>query len=163
MIAGAAVLAMVVTGCANGEDSDGRDEAAGKPTTSSATPPTSGTPTHADADHGKPGDSGDDAPVREGKPVGKSQIDGSGLPKGHPKEVSTYDDVLVVTGQEGGCTKVSAALTSQTEKEVVVMLTHSEPPKDTMCTMDIRFPKLVLKLDAPLGDREVVLKSDDKK
>lgn len=163
MMAGSAVLLMALAGCA-GEDQSGapgRDDAA---TSSAPAGPT--TPTDAEAGDGAPdpGEAGDDAPLKHGTLLAKGQLDASALPKGYPRKASTTDDdTVVITASESGCTKVTAELVKQTESEVEVLLVHTTPADKPMCTMDIRFPKVAVELDEPLGERKLVLKAEQRK
>ncbi|WP_197319224.1 hypothetical protein [Saccharomonospora sp. NB11] len=98
--------------------------------------------------------------VPQDGPVPAGQIDAKALPEGYPLDVSVSDEghTLTVVAQEGGCTKVSAEATEQTEKTVTVTLVESKPAdKNVMCTMDMRYPPLTVELDEPLGEREIVL------
>lgn len=86
------------------------------------------------------------------------QIDAGALPEGHPRLVWTEDGGRVVgaVGQEGGCTEVHSELREQTPQLVrfaFVEVATSPGP----CTMDLRFRPLTVQLDAPLGERTVVL------
>ncbi|MGH3881836.1 MAG: hypothetical protein ACRDRC_00325 [Pseudonocardiaceae bacterium] len=87
-----------------------------------------------------------------------AQIDSSALPPGYPRLVWTQGDGRPVGlhGQEGGCTHVHADLREQTARLVRVALVEITS-KSGPCTMDLRFPPLAVRLDAPLGDRTVVL------
>lgn len=87
-----------------------------------------------------------------------AQIDSSALPPGYPRLVWIQGDGRPVGlyGQEGGCTHVHADLREQTPHLVRVALVEITA-KSGPCTMDLRFPPLALQLDAPLGDRTVVL------
>lgn len=99
------------------------------------------------------------APPHGVRPLPSAQIDSSALPPGYPGLVWTQDaasKVVGIYGQEGGCTHVHADLREQTPRLVrvaVMEITASSGP----CTMDLRYPSLVVHLDAPLGDRTVVL------
>ncbi|EHK82707.1 hypothetical protein ACQPZU_14115 [Saccharomonospora azurea] len=141
MIAAAALL--TVTAC--GEQADTTDSGAGG---NGDAPPASQELSRA------PEEVPHDGPV----PVG--QIDSKALPEGYPVDVSVSDKghTLTVVAQEGGCTKASAELAEETGERVTVTLIESKPAdKNVMCTMDMRYPPLTVELDAPLGDREVVL------
>lgn len=87
-----------------------------------------------------------------------AQIDSSALPPGYPRLVWTQGDGRPVGlyGQESGCTHVHADLREQTPRLVRVALVEITA-KSGPCTMDLRFPPLAVQLDAPLGDRTVVL------
>jgi hypothetical protein len=99
------------------------------------------------------------APPDGVRPVPSDQIDSSALPAEYPRLAWTEDEggmVVGLYGQEGGCTHAHADLREQTPRLVrvaVVEVTTSSGP----CTMDLRYPSLAVQLDAPLGDRTVVL------
>lgn len=97
-------------------------------------------------------------PPAGGEALSPAQVDTSALPEGYPRLVWTEDDGRTVGayGQEGGCTYVHPELRDQTQQLVriaFVEVTMSAGP----CTMDLRFPRLAVALDAPLGERAVVL------
>lgn len=95
-----------------------------------------------------------------------AQADFSALPPGYPHEVWASADgrTLFARGQEGGCDRVHAELREQTAQRVVVSLVKTQsPPRGQMCTMDIRYPVVSVPLDEPLGQRTVVLRSEDRR
>lgn len=97
-------------------------------------------------------------PPADGVEVPAGQVDAATLPEGYPRLVWTEDDggVVGAIGQEGGCTQVHAELREQTPQLIrfaFVEVTTSPGP----CTMDLRFRPLTVQLDAPLGERTVVL------
>ncbi|MGH3520550.1 MAG: hypothetical protein ACRDQ7_24905 [Haloechinothrix sp.] len=102
-------------------------------------------------------------PVPDG-PVPQEQIDGSALPQGYPREAATRGNgrTVVITAQEAGCGKASAKLVEQTRTGVVVLLVHTVPSGDVMCTMDIRYPQVTIDLDEPLADRRLVLEPEER-
>jgi hypothetical protein len=104
-------------------------------------------------------------PPAGGEAVASPQIDNSQLPNGYPQLVWTEDDGLSigVVAQEGGCGKASVEIPEQTDKQVVVLLVETQPAEPKTCTMDLRYPKITTELDAPLADRTVVLKSEQRK
>ncbi|WP_051385425.1 hypothetical protein [Actinokineospora inagensis] len=67
-----------------------------------------------------------------------------------------------VVAQEGGCGKASAEVGDQGPARVVLTLVETRPARPRMCTMDIRYPRLSVRLDQPLGDRRVVLRSEQR-
>ncbi len=97
-------------------------------------------------------------PPPRGRALPPAQVDSSALPPSYPRLVWTQDDGRPVGlyGQEGGCTHVHADLREQTPRLVRVALVKIAA-KSSPCTMDLRFPALAVQLDAPLGDRTVVL------
>lgn len=98
-------------------------------------------------------------------PVPAAQLEADALPDGYPVEAWTADGgtTLGLGAQEGGCGKASAEVTEQTADKVVVTIVETTPAKAEMCTMDIRFVTVTAELDQPLADREVVLKSEQRK
>jgi hypothetical protein len=97
-------------------------------------------------------------PPAGGIAVDKAQVDAKALPEGYPALVWTEADGAVVGayGQAGGCVEATGSVTEQTGDRVVFLVTETTTSTG-MCTMDIRYPPLTVKLDAPLGDRTVVL------
>ncbi|KAA2254980.1 hypothetical protein F0L68_29500 [Solihabitans fulvus] len=98
-------------------------------------------------------------PPNGGKPVPAAQLDLAALPTDYPKSVWIEGDgtVLGLTGQEGGCSKVRADLTEQTDTVVRVHLVETSPVETRPCTMDLRYPPLTVHLAAPLGARTVAV------
>lgn len=88
-----------------------------------------------------------------------TKLDASKLPEGYPRKVWTEGNGtrIGLVAQEGGCSKASVEIASQADKQVVLNLIESNPAKQQMCTMDIRYPSFTVTLSAPLGDRAVVL------
>ncbi|MFD0919818.1 hypothetical protein [Saccharopolyspora rosea] len=98
-------------------------------------------------------------PVQERSPVAAEEVDAAALPKSYPKQVWTQDGgtVVVATGQEGGCSHVHGELAEQTADHVKVVLVDQTPEPPGICTMDLRYPPVAVRLDAPLDARKVVL------
>ncbi|WP_249124675.1 hypothetical protein [Saccharopolyspora erythraea] len=98
-------------------------------------------------------------PVDQRTPVPQQQ-----LSPGAPK-TWTQDDgsVVVATGSEGGCSKVHAELLEQNAQQVKIRLVDETPEPAGICTMDLRYPPLAVKLDAPLDQRQVVIEEVDVK
>ncbi|MFI9006214.1 hypothetical protein ACIGNX_03140 [Actinosynnema sp. NPDC053489] len=94
-----------------------------------------------------------------GKEVPAERLDASAVPEGTPTTTWTEGDgsVLGVIAQEAGCGKASVEVAEQNAQAVTVVLVETTPLDQQVCTMDIRYPPLTAKLDAPLGDRKVVL------
>lgn len=90
--------------------------------------------------------------------VPPERVDASALPAGYPALVWTVGDGSTVGayGQAGGCTEASADVVEQTAQHVVVRITETTLSAG-VCTLEIRVPPLTVTLDAPLGDRTVVL------
>ena len=94
-----------------------------------------------------------------GKEVPKDRIDANAVPEGNPTTTWTEGDgtVLGVIAQEAGCGKASVEVAEQNAQAVKLVLVETSPADQPVCTMDIRYPPLTVKLDAPLGDRKIVL------
>lgn len=94
-----------------------------------------------------------------GEEVPKDRVDAAAVPEGNPTTTWTEGDgsVLGVIAQEAGCGKASVEIAEQNAQVVKVVLVETTPLDQPVCTMDIRYPPLTAKLDAPLGDRTVVL------
>jgi hypothetical protein len=97
--------------------------------------------------------------------VPDAQVDASALPDGYPRMVWTEQDGRAVgaVAQEGGCGKASAEAPEQSADRVVVTLVETQPSQPQPCTMDLRYPTVNVSLDAPLGDRKVVLRAEQRK
>ncbi|WP_459717328.1 hypothetical protein [Actinophytocola sp. KF-1] len=143
---------MLASACANPQDS--QEPGTGTPTTATSTAEST-TPDRQPAR----------TPPSGGTKVPTAQIDDSALPKGYPQLVWTEDDgtSIGVVAQEGGCGKASVEIPEQTDEQVVVLMVETVPAKPQACTMDLRYPKVTSELDAPLGDRTVVLKTEQRK
>ncbi len=148
---GAGALLLVCVAC-------GQDEQIGfggaQPTT---TAPEVGVPTEQPAEPPAV-DPMNPAPPAGGIEVAEAKVDATALPEGYPSVVWTEADGAVVGayGQAGGCTEATGSVTEQSAAQVVFLVTETTSDAQ-MCTMDIRYPPLTVKLDAPLGDRTVVL------
>ncbi len=111
----------------------------------------------------QPGSSGNGiAPAGQGgslRDVPAAQIDSSHLRAGYPVRVQLDDNgaVLTVQGEEGGCERASALLSSQDAASVHVLLTRNLVDSNRVCTKELRLKQLTVQLDKPLDDREVVL------
>ncbi|WP_156758252.1 hypothetical protein [Actinokineospora pegani] len=149
-LVGAGVLFAALSACGGAQDTQDGYAAAPPPATATQ----------------EPGDQPDRQPARTppegGAEVPEAQIDPAGLAEGYPVMVWTVDDgtTLGVVAQEGGCGKASAEVTEQSDSQVAVKLVETTPADKQMCTMDLRYPKLTLELDQPLGAREVALTSE---
>lgn len=103
-------------------------------------------------------------PPAGGTGVPQQQLDVTALAEGYPVLVWTEDDgkTVGVVAQEGGCGKASVEVPEQTDTQVVILMVETVPATSQMCTMDLRYPKLTAELDAPLGERTVVLKTEQR-
>lgn len=101
-----------------------------------------------------------DSPVPPGaKEVPKAKVDATAVPEDRPRTVWTEGDgsTLGLVAQEAGCGKASVEIAEQGPQVVKVVMVETTPKDAQVCTMDIRYPPLTAKLDAPLGERAVVL------
>ncbi|MET1072679.1 MAG: hypothetical protein ABWY11_08545 [Umezawaea sp.] len=139
--------------CANTQSTVDAGSGSGEPQLSVSSSPA---PTSTSDD---PGIAVGEPPPNGGVAVPPEKIDAAALPDQYPKQVWTESEgaVIGVIGQEGGCSKVTAEVAEQSATTVRLVLVETMPSAQQMCTMDIRFPPLTAKLDAPLGDRTVVL------
>ncbi|WP_158840147.1 hypothetical protein [Saccharothrix deserti] len=144
---GAGALLVVLAACATSTPDVG--PAAGGPVLTTSVEPTSPTQEPEFESPVPPG----------GKEVPKDKLDASSVPEGTPTAAWTEGDgsTLGVIAQEAGCGKASVEIAEQNAQVVKVVLVETTPVDQQICTMDIRYPPLTAKLDAPLGDRQVVL------
>ncbi|MBW4722213.1 hypothetical protein [Saccharothrix obliqua] len=145
---GAGALLLALAGCATSQPTVDAGDGGGPTLTTS---PASTSPS-ADPDSTSPVPPG-------GREVPKEKLDAAAVPEGTPKTVWTEGDgrTLGLIGQEGGCGKASVEITEQNATTVKVVVVETTPKDAEVCTMDIRYPPLTAALDAPLGDRQVVL------
>jgi len=128
------------------------------PATSDTPQATSGAPPSAESPGPPLGDPVNPQPPPGATPVPASRVDASALPDGYPRVVWTVGDgsTIGAYGQAGGCIEATAEATEQTGQRVVMRITETTLSTGP-CTMEISFPPLMVTLDAPLGDRTVVL------
>jgi hypothetical protein len=151
-VVGAGVLLLLVSACANPQENQ---EARTDDTTRTSTKTESTTPDRQPAR----------TPPAGGTPVAAQQLDTATLPEGYPVLVWTEDggSTVGVVAQEGGCGRASVEVPEQTDTQVVILMVETLPAEQQMCTMDLRYPKITTELTAPLGDRKVVLKTEQRK
>lgn len=145
---GAGALLVALVGCASSSPTPVGAE--GGPTLTTSASPTKSAPEEP----------GFESPVPPGGvEVPEERVDASAVPEDTPKVVWTEGDgsTLGVLAQEGGCGKASVEIAAQGPDTVEVVLVETTPADQQVCTMDIRYPPLTAKLEAPLGEREVVL------
>jgi hypothetical protein len=149
-VVGASVLLLLASACANPQENQN---------SSSDTPPS------ATSESATPDRQPARTPPQGGAEVAKDQIDTTALPQGYPTLVWTQEDgrTVGVVAQEGGCGKASVEVPEQSDEQVVILMVETVPATPQNCTMDLRYPKLTAELDAPLGDRSIVLKSEQRK
>ncbi|WP_409465850.1 hypothetical protein [Amycolatopsis sp. GA6-003] len=121
------------------------------PPPSSVAPPPVTAPPKSRPTQGVP--PGDTAPAA-------GQVNASALPPEYPHDVTLAEggSVVVIQAEEGGCDKISAKAGEQTAAQVVVLVTITKAPHGQMCPMHVREISLPVRLAAPLGGRELVLK-----
>lgn len=105
------------------------------------------------------------SPPADSKAVPAPQADFSALPAGFPHEVWVSADGrrLYVRAEEGGCGRSGAEVREETAQHVVVSLVETRSQiRGQMCTMDIRYPVVSVSLSEPLGQRIVVLRSEER-
>ncbi|GGS50930.1 MULTISPECIES: hypothetical protein [Actinokineospora] len=112
-----------------------------------------------------PADQSGRIPPAGSTPVPDAQLETAALPEGYPVEVWTADGgaTLGLGAQEGGCGKASAEVTEQTAEKVAVTIVETTPAKAEVCTMDIRYVTVTAELKEPLGEREVVITTEQRK
>ncbi|WP_018684714.1 hypothetical protein [Actinokineospora enzanensis] len=144
-IIGAGVLLAALSACA------------GTGTTPAPAPPSDPTVVEPDRQPAR-------VPPSDGTAVPTGQVDAQGLAENYPVTVWTEDGggTVGVVAQEGGCGKASAEVGDQSAGAVVITLVETQPAKPMQCTMDIRYPRLTVELARPLGERTVVLKSEQR-
>ena len=100
------------------------------------------------------------APPAGGVVVDAARVDATGLPPGFPTLVWTQGtDRLGVYGRAGGCTEARAEVVAQDATRVEVRVVQERTSPDP-CTRELRYPPLEVRLDAPLGERRVVLRGE---
>jgi hypothetical protein len=145
---GAGALLVALVGCASSTSTPVGAE--GGPTLTTSASPTAPASEEPEFDSPVPPD---------GTEVPRERVDASTVPEDVPKVVWTEGDgsTLGVIAQEAGCGKASVEVAAQGAEAVEVVLVETTSPAQEVCTMDIRYPPLTAELDAPLGDRRVVL------
>jgi hypothetical protein len=151
-VVGAGVLLLLTSACANTTQESQDNAGDSRPTETSA--PAQEQPDRQPAR----------TPPSGGEKVAESQLDTTALQKGYPVMVWTEDDgnTVGVVAQEGGCGKASVE-TAETDSQVTVTMVETTPKAPQACTMDLRYPKLTTELKAPLDDRKIVLKNEQRK
>lgn len=167
-VVAAVALTVVLTGCSSGTPSGTQS---GTPGTGSS----SGSPTSGTSAPGSTGSSGT-APVQppvsisEEKPVvppnvtpvPKEKVITTSLSDLYRSEAYVFGDGrdVEVFGVGGGCKEARAEVTAQSAELVqITLVTITKQPPGTVCTQEIRQVPLTVRLDAPLGDRRLVLES----
>lgn len=149
---GAGMVLLLAGACGEQQDNAGGDPPA---TTETSSPTETAEPERQPAR----------TPPSGGTEVAAAQLDAAALPEGYPTLVWTEDDGATVgaVAQEGGCGKAHLEVSEQSATQVVVTMVEVVPAEPQACTMDLRYPKLTAELAEPLGDRTIVLKSEQRK
>ncbi|ANZ34944.1 hypothetical protein BBK82_01495 [Lentzea guizhouensis] len=95
-------------------------------------------------------------------PVPKEKVDSTSLSDTFRTEAYVFNDGrdIEVFGLGGGCKEARAEVTAQSAEVVqVTLVTITKQPPGTICTQEVRQVPLTVRLDAPLGDRRLVLES----
>ena len=166
-------LAVAVSGALAGCSSGTQSSAPGSSSGSSSGAPTSGTP--APGSTGSTG-SNPTVPVQppvsisEEKPVippnvtavAKDKVDTTSLSDTYRDEAYVFGDGrdVEVFGVGGGCKEARAEVSGQSADLVqITLVTITKQPSGTVCTQEVRQVPLTVRLDAPLGNRRLVLES----
>jgi hypothetical protein len=96
-----------------------------------------------------------------GTAVPSARIDSSAIPGGPPSQVWTQDNGTVVglVVEQSGCDHVSIQVTEQTATTVVLTIVHTAGRPGEMCPMIVREVPVGARLSAPLGNRQLVLRT----
>ncbi|SEQ71174.1 hypothetical protein SAMN05216188_104404 [Lentzea xinjiangensis] len=168
-----AALAAVLAGCSSGTQS-GAPGASSPGASSPGAAPTS--VTSAPGATGSSGVNPTNAPVpppvsiSEQKPVvppnvtpvAKERVDTTSLSDTYRDEAYVFGDGrdVEVFGMGGGCKEARAEVTGQSAEVVhITLVTITKQPAGTVCAQEIRQVPLTVRLDAPLGDRRLILES----
>ncbi|GAA1311001.1 hypothetical protein [Saccharothrix xinjiangensis] len=170
-----ALAALALAGCTGSTDpssgqspdqssNPGGTTSSGPSTTLSSGVPTSGSAPGATEPAPAPPPQGSAVPLPGGEtPVPTARVDGGTLPDTYERQVSTSADgrTLRVVGLAGGCKTADAEVVAQSADQVRITLvtTYYPPAEGAVCTQELRDVPLNVTLDAPLGDRTVVLES----
>ena len=166
----AVALAVVLAGCSSGTQSGapGSSSQAGTSTATTA-PGSSGTPgsssgANPTAPAQPPVSISEEKPVIPPNvtPVAKEKVDTTSLSDTYRDEAYVFGDGrdVEVFGVGGGCKEARAEITGQSADVVqVTLVTITKQPPGTVCTQEVRQVPLTVRLDAPLGERRLVLES----
>jgi hypothetical protein len=168
-VVAAVALAVVLAGCSSG----GTSSAPGSGSSSGAAPTGTSAPGASTPGSGSNSPSAPVAPpvsISEEKPVvppnvtpvPKEKVDSTSLSDTFRTEAYVFNDGrdVEVFGVGGGCKEARAEVTAQSAEVVqVTLVTITKQPAGKVCTQEIRQVPLTVRLDAPLGDRRLVLES----
>lgn len=95
-------------------------------------------------------------PFPHGTPVPPSQIHSEGMLT-PPQSVTVSGDDVEFVAQQSGCAQVTAKATAQTSTSVTIQVITTTITHGTqVCPMYVREVPIVVRLDAPLGSRELI-------
>ncbi|USX48136.1 hypothetical protein [Lentzea sp. HUAS12] len=166
----AVALAVVLAGCSSGTQSGAPGSSSqGGSSTATTAPGSSGTPgsssgANPTAPAQPPVSISEEKPVIPPNvtPVAKEKVDTTSLSDTYRDEAYVFGDGrdVEVFGVGGGCKEARAEITGQSADVVqITLVTITKQPPGTMCTQEVRQVPLTVRLDAPLGDRRLVLES----
>jgi hypothetical protein len=156
-----ALAALALAGCTSTPTgAPGSSSTAGSTTTASSAPSTTlSSPTRVP----EPPPQSSAEPLPGGPTaVPAERVDGSTLSDLYKKDVQVSADgrTLRVIGIAGGCKRASAEVAAQAADQVrITLVTTYYPPSGGVCTQELYDVPLNVTLDAPLGDRRIVLES----
>jgi hypothetical protein len=162
----AVALTVVLAGCSSGTQSGAPGSSSGAPTTGTSTPGVTGSsganPTAAPVQ--PPVSISEEKPVVPPNvtPVPKDKIDTTSLSDTYRDEAYVFGDGrdIEVFGVGGGCKEARAEVSGQSAGLVqITLVTITKQPSGTVCTQEVRHVPLTVRLDAPLGDRRLVIES----
>ncbi|SFR23577.1 hypothetical protein SAMN04488564_10746 [Lentzea waywayandensis] len=167
----AVALAVVLVGCSSGTQSGapGSSSSGGSPTGTTA-PGSSGTPGTGSSGGNPTAPVQPPVSISEEKPVvppnvtpvAKEKVDTTSLSDTYRDEAYVFGDGrdVQVFGVGGGCKEARAEITGQSADIVqITLVTITKQPPGTVCTQEVRQVPLTVRLDAPLGNRRLVLES----
>jgi hypothetical protein len=166
-VVAAVALAAVLAGCSSGTQSGapGSGSSSGAPTSGTSTPSTPGSSgANPTAPAQPPVSISEEKPVVPPNvtPVPKERVDTTSLSDTYRDEAYVFGDGrdIEVFGVGGGCKEARAEVSGQSADLVqITLVTITKQPPGTMCTQEIRQVPLTVRLDAPLGDRRLVLEA----
>ncbi|MDX3664088.1 hypothetical protein PV646_42965 [Streptomyces sp. ID05-26A] len=165
----AVALAVVLVGCSSGTQSSapGSSSSGTSPTATTA-PGLSGTPGSSGANPTAPVQPpvsiSEEKPVVPPNvtPVAKEKVDTTSLSDTYRDEAYVFGDGrdIEVFGVGGGCKEARAEIAGQSADVVqITLVTITKQPPGTVCTQEVRQVPLTVRLDAPLGNRRLVLEA----
>ncbi|GAA3432008.1 hypothetical protein [Kutzneria kofuensis] len=156
-VIGAGLFALAACGSPAAMNAAQTGTTTASPTTTATSPPTTSITLVPPPSSGPPPTSAPPAKAT-GPTVPPNQVDYAGAAESVPQTVWEQDGgkTLVVMAEEGGCVKVEAQVVKQTADEVDVALV-SIAQTHRVCPLYVRNVPVAVHLDAPLGNRKVVL------